>query len=69
MVVGRVLEIWSSDMDLMEDTWSEVSLGSSGMAIMVRVVQIQRTYLLLFATKGDRFQEAVNPLMIYARES
>jgi hypothetical protein len=54
-------------MDLTEGTWSEVSLGSSGMAIMV--VQIQRTYLLLFATKGDRFQEAVNPVMIYARES
>ena len=29
MVVGRSLEI-SSDMDLIEDTWSEVSSGSPG---------------------------------------
>jgi hypothetical protein len=30
MVVGRSLEIWSLET---EDTWSEVSLGSSGMVV------------------------------------
>ena len=42
MVVGRSLEIWSLGMDLAEDTWSEVSLGISGMAIVV--VENQHTY-------------------------
>ena len=32
MVVGRSLEIWFTEMDL---AWSEVSLGSSGMAMVV----------------------------------
>ena len=50
-MVGRSLKIWPSGMG-MADTWSDVSLGSSGMAIVV--VQNQRTYLLLFAIYGIR---------------
>jgi len=34
-VVGISLEIWSSEKDLAEETWSEVSLGSSGMAMVI----------------------------------
>ena len=35
MVVGRSLETWSSEVVLKEDAWSEVSFGSSGMAIVL----------------------------------
>ena len=62
-MVGRSLE-----MDLAEDiwdTWSEVSLGSSGMSIVV--VESQRTYLIIYSfiqQKGDRFQEAM--MIIYS---
>lgn len=57
MVVGRSLEIWvSSEMDLIEDICSEVSSGSPGILANLKlynvVVQIQGTYLSLFATNG-----------------
>ena len=41
-MVGRSLEICSSEMDLAEDTWSEMSLGSSSMTIVV-IVENQRS--------------------------
>jgi hypothetical protein len=59
MVVGRSPEIWFSEMDLAEDTWSEVSLGGSGMAIQFAVVGDQRTcnYLFCLQQKGQEVND------------
>ena len=54
-MVGRSLEIWSSEMDLREDTLSEVSSGNFGMAIVV----VRTCYLLLFETGVGTFTVVV----------
>ena len=60
-MIGRSLvEIWSSEMaDLAEDTWSEVSLGSCGMAIVVveTVLLCCYNYLLLFGARHQKLQK------------
>lgn len=60
-MVGSLLEIWSPEMDLAEDTWSEVSLGSSGMAIVV--VENQRTSLFI-AVCNQKVQASMMPYSV-----
>ena len=45
-MVGRSRDIWSSGMDLAEDTWSEVSLGIRGMAIVAIVENLRTKYFI-----------------------
>jgi len=61
-VVGRSLEISSWERDLAEDTWSEVSLGTFGMAI-VWIVENEQNISCL-QQKGDKFQEGMMVVVI-----